>query len=184
MRPEDRRALTIGAIAIVAGVGFAFGVRPAVAQLAQKHQQLEEQHALLVRERALLAGSMKLLGAQREMDKAMASESNRLFPGDSVSAMAALTSFAADAAIKAAVRLTTLEGRQPRAKDGVIELAVEMRGEGTWRDVLYFIRALESADRLVHLGNVRIERGARGGPLGGALVSVGVTVVGYARGAR
>ena len=184
MRAQDRRALIIGATAIIAGVAFAFGVRPAVAQLALTHQQLSEQQELLMRERALLAGSMKLLAAQRETDNALAVESKRLFPGDSVGAMAEVTSFVSAAATKAAVRLTTLEGRQPRVRDGVIELAVEIRGEGTWKDVLYLVRALESADRLVNLTNLHIERGARGGPLGGALVSVGVTVVGYARGGR
>jgi hypothetical protein len=49
--------------------------------------------------------------------------------------------------------------------------------------MLAFLRVLESSARLLDLTSVRIERGARGGPLGGDLVSLSATVAGYAKGA-
>ncbi|MDB4912805.1 MAG: Pilus assembly protein PilO [Gemmatimonadetes bacterium] len=182
MRAQDRRAVAMGtAIVLVVGA-YTLGVRPAMAHLAESHAMLAEQRALLVRERALVADSARLLDVQRTAARALAAESPRLFAGDSVAATANLTSFTTDMATTTGVRLTTVEGRAPRAEHGVIQLAVDLRGEGSWRQVLLFVHALETSSRLVNVASVRIERGARGGPLGGTLVSMAATVVSFAKG--
>ena len=78
---------------------------------------------------------------------------------------------------------STVEGRTPHSERGVTRLSVDIRGEGSWRQVLAFVHALESTARLVDVASVRIERGARGGPLGGELISLAATLNGYARSA-
>lgn len=182
LRPQDRRALVLGAVVLVTLLGFTRIVRPAMASLAQERQALSAQKELLARERALLAAAPKLPQVQRNVNQVLAAESARLFAGDSVAASAELTSFVTDVASATGVRVSMVEGRPPRTTSGVSRLSVDVRGEGTWRQVLAFIRSVESSGHLVDASSVRIERGMRGGPLGGSLVSVSATLTGYGRG--
>ena len=181
LRPQDRRALVAGIVVLVALLGFTRIVQPALASLAQERQALSEQKKLLAREQALLIIAPELPRAQRTVNEALAGESARLFAGDSVAATAELTSFVTDVASATGVRVSMVEGRPSRATNGVSQLSVDVRGEGTWRQVLAFIRSVESSGHLVDASIVRIERGMRGGPLGGALVSMSATLTGYGR---
>lgn len=183
LRRQDRRALTLGAIALVAMLGYARVARPAFDQLTRDEQALAEQKDLLARERALLAIAPSLPHAQRDADRVLAAEQSRLFAGDSVAATAALTSYAADVASAAGVKLSMVEGRAPVTRRGLTRLMVDMRGEGSWRQVLSFVRVLESAEQLVDVATLRLERGPRGGPLGGDTVTLFVTIAGYSRSA-
>ena len=183
LRPQDRRALVLGAAALAAMFSYARLVRPAIDDLAHRRSSLIEQQSLLARERALLAVAPALPRAANAVQRTIVAETPRLFAGDSVAATAALTAFVTDVASATGVHLTTLDGRPPRSARGITRLSADLRGEGSWRQVLAFIRALESSARLVDLSAVRIERGARGGPLGGDLVSISASVVGYGRGA-
>ena len=183
LRPQDRRALVIGFIVLTAMSGYTLVIRPTIDDLARHRDMLAEQKGLLARERSLLAVAPTLPRARNAVTQTLVSEQLRLFSGDSVAATAALTSFVTDVASATGVRLTTLDARPPRSARGVTRLAADLRGEGSWRQVLAFVRALESSARLVDLAAVRIERGARGGPLGGALVSVSASVAGYSRSA-
>lgn len=183
-RPQDRRALLLGGIALALMLGWTRIVRPAVAQLRERERAVAAQRDLLARERALLAVAPKLPGMQRATDQAIAAESPRLFAGDSVGATAELTAYVADVASESDVRLTSVEARAPSTERGVMRLLVDARGEGSWSDVLGFVQALESSEQLADVASVRIERGPRGNAAGGPTVSVTVTVAGYGRGAR
>lgn len=183
LRAQDRRALLVGGVVLGALFGFVRIVRPAMDSLAHQRQVLAEQAALLARERSLLAVAPALSRAQGDVSRALAAEATRLFDGDSVAATGALSGFVADVAAATDFRLITVEGRPPRSARGVTRLSVDVRGEGSWRAALTFVRALESTARLVDVTTVRIERGARGGPLGGELVSVSATLNGYGRSA-
>jgi hypothetical protein len=185
LRPQDRRALVLGGVALALMLGWTRVVRPAVAQLRERERAVATQRDLLVRERALLAVAPKLPALQRATDGAIAAESSRLFAGDSVGATAELTAYVADVASESEVRLTSVEARAPSTERGVMRLLVDARGEGSWSDVLDFVKALESSEQLADVESVRVERGPRGGnPAGGPVVSVTVTVAGYGRGAR
>jgi hypothetical protein len=72
-----------------------------------------------------------------------------------------------------------VEAQAPRTVQGITTLAVDVRGEGSWRNALAFMNSLEAATRLVDIVTLRVERGARGGALGGDLVSIAATVAGY-----
>jgi len=184
MRPQDRRALLLGGVALALMLGYSRVARPAIERLRERERTLTEQRELLQRERALLAAAPTIPAMQKSADRALAAEDGRLFAGDSVGATAELTAYVADVASDAGVRLTSVEARAPSAQRGVTKLTVDARGDGTWSKVLDFVAALESSEQLVDVTSVRVERGARGGgPLGDAsTVSVVVTVVGYARG--
>ena len=184
MRPQDRRALTIGAIVLVALLGYSRVLKPGLDGLALERRTLSERSALLSRERALVAAAPSLPRLQKEANQVLTAERARLFAGDSVAATAELTSYASQVATAAGMHLTTIEGRTPTTARGVTRLLVDVRGEGSWRQVLAFVRLLEVSGQLVDVTSLRLERGPRGGALGGDQVSISATLAGYSRGAR
>ena len=184
MRPQDRRALTVGAIALVLLLGYSRVLKPALERLALERRTLSEQGGLLARERALVAAAPSFPRLQKDASQILSAERARLFAGDSVAATAELTSYVAQVSTVAGVHLTTIEARTPNTERGVTRLLVDVRGEGTWRQALAFVRLLEVSAQLVDVSALRIERGVRGGPLGGDLVSISATLAGYSRGAR
>lgn len=181
---RNRRAVVLGALILAAAIAFTQILRPMYGAYLQARNTLVDQRILLGRERALVDASTRLPTTQREIERVMAGEQARLFEGDSVSATAALTEFTADVARATGVKLFTLETRPPRTDSAVTRLSIDLRGEGRWPDVLAFTRVLESSARLVHISSIRIERGARGGPLGGTLVSISATFTAFALGTQ
>jgi type II secretory pathway component PulM len=184
MRPQDRRALTVGAIVLVALLGYSRVLKPALDRVAIERRTLSEQSALLARERALLVAAPSFPRLQKEANQALTTERGRLFAGDSVAATAELSSYVSQVATAAGVHLTTVEARTPTTAQGVTRLLADVHGEGSWRQVLAFVRLLEVSGQLVDVTSIRLERGARGGPLGGDLISISATLAGYSKGAR
>ena len=184
LRPQDRRALMIGAVLLAVLLGYSRIAKPALENVRTSRRDLADQQALLVRERALVAAAPSLPKAQREVKQVLAAESSRLFVGDSVAATAELSAYVSQIATAAGVHLTTVDGRTPVTTRALTRLSVDIRGEASWRQVLNFLHVLETSGQLVDLVNVRIERGPRGGPLGGDMVSMGATLAGYSRGGR
>jgi type II secretory pathway component PulM len=180
LRAQDRRALLLGAAALLLLLGYSAFIRPALQQLAADRHSVESERALLDRERSLLGAAPLLPRMARETKSVLAAESPRLFAGDSVAATAALTAFIAQSANSTGVRLTSVDARPPRTQLGIVSLSVDVRGEGSWPEVLAFLRAAETSGRLIDVTNLRLERGARGGDIG-TLVSLSATLVGYAR---
>ena len=184
LRSQDRRALVTGAVALAVLLGYSRIAKPAMENVRASRDELADQRALLLRERALVAAAPRLPQAQREVKQVLAAESSRLFLGDSVAATAELSAYVSQIAAAAGVHLTTVDGRTPVTTRALTRLSVDVRGEASWRQVLNFLHVLETSGQLVDLVSVRIERGPRGGPLGGDMVSLGATLAGYSRGGR
>ena len=176
--------MIVGASALVVLLGYSRVARPVLEKRRAEQQTLSEQEALLARERSLVAAAPALPGAQRDVSQALAAEAPRLFAGDSVAATAELSAYVSQIASAAGVHLTTVDGRTPVTTRALTRLSVDVRGEASWRQVLNFVHVLETSGQLVDVTSVRIERGPRGGPLGGDLVSVAATFAGYSRGGR
>lgn len=184
LKSQDRRALVVGGVMLVLLVGYARVLKPGLARLAAERELVADQRALLVRERALVAVAPSLPARLKQVNQVLATERPRLFAGDSVAASAELTAFASQVAQVAGVQLASIEARTPVTTRGVTRLTADVRGDGSWRQVLAFVRLLEVSGQLVEVSSIRLERGARGGPLGGDLVSISATLTGYSRGAR
>ncbi|HEX9485063.1 MAG TPA: hypothetical protein VF929_10800, partial [Gemmatimonadaceae bacterium] len=135
LREQDRRALIVGVVVVAALLGYARLARPAFERLQLERRAVADQEALLGRERSLLAAAPAFPNAQREATHILVTESPRLFTGDSVAATAELSAYVAGVATASGVRLTAVEGRAPRADRGVTRLSVDVRGEGSWRQV-------------------------------------------------
>ena len=179
LRPQDRRALIRGGIVLTVVFAYALVVRPAAAELGAQRELLKEEETSLARERSLVASVQRLPRARDSIISQLRAEAPRLFAGDSVAATAQLTAYVTGIAGASQMRLTSVEAHAPRTVQGITTLVVDLRGEGRWRNALAFVHSLESATRLVDIVTLRIERGARGGPLGGDLVSFSATVAGY-----
>ncbi len=180
LRPADRRALVYGGIAIAILLTYSLVARPALARLSADRQTLGVRRGLLEKERALLAAAPQLPRIEQAARSALATELPRLFTGDSVAATAELNTYVSQLASAAGIRLSSVEGRPTSVDRGLMRVNVEVRGEGNWRQILTYARSLESSTRLVQISKVRVERGARGGPLGGAMISMSATLSGYA----
>ncbi|MEO5814683.1 MAG: GspMb/PilO family protein [Gemmatimonadaceae bacterium] len=180
---RDQRTLVIGALAVVAMLGYAKLWRPMVAETSARMATLGQQSSLVQRERELLAGMSTLPRERETLRRAMQESRDRLFNGDSIAAVAALATYVSDVARATGTRLGSVEARPVSHVGGLTTLAVELHGEATWRQAVGFIRALESAGPLIDVRELRLETGARGGPLGGDLVSITGTVSGYSAGA-
>ena len=174
----------IGGITLAVLLGYSRIARPAFDRHIAQHRAVEEQRALLGREQALVAAAPAFPRAQRDADNALAAESPRLFRGDSVAATAELSAYVSQVATASGVHLSTVDGRAPVSTRGLVRLSVDVRGEATWRQVLTFVHHLETSSQLVDVSSIRVERGPRGGPLGGETVNVAATLTGYGKGAR
>lgn len=184
MRAQDRRALMIGGIILAVLLVYSRIARPAFDRYLAEQRAVEEQRALLGREQALVAAAPTLPRVQRDADATLATERPRLFRGDSVAATAELSAYVSQVATASGVHLSTIDGRAPQSARGLVRLSVDVRGEAAWRQVLSFVHHLEASSQLVNVSSIRIERGPRGGPLGGETVNVAATLTGYARSAR
>ena len=184
MRPQDRRALAIGGVVLGVLLGYSRLARPTFERYVEQRRAVEEQRALLGREQALIAAAPTLPRVQREADKTLAAETARLFRGDSVAATAELSAYVSQVATESGVHLSTVDGRAPVTSRGLVRLSVDVRGEATWRQVLAFVHHLEASSQLVDVSSIRVERGPRGGPLGGETVNFAATLTGYARTTR
>lgn len=184
LRPQDRRALVVGAIALVVLLGYSRVIKPAFTALGTERRALAEQGELLARERALIAAAPLLPKLQKDANQVLRAAESRLFAGDSVAATAELTSYVSQVASTTGVHLNSIDAGTPSTQRGVTHLQVDVRGDGSWRQVLAFVRLLEVSGQLVNVTNIRLERGARGGPLGGEQISIAATLAGFSRGAR
>lgn len=180
LSPEDRRALVLGALIVGALLAYALIGRPWFTRLQSSRAELAQQLALLAREEALLDSRSALPRLQRQANQALGAARSRLLSGDSVTATASLASFVDDIAAANGVHVSSLEGRTPLSASGLTTVSVELRGESRWSQALGFVHTLESTGALINVNNVRIERGARGGPLGGELVTITATLSGMA----
>ena len=174
----------IGGITLAVLLGYSRIARPTFDRHIAQRRFVEEQRALLGREQALVAAAPAFPRAQRDADNALAAESPRLFRGDSVAATAELSAYVSQVATASGVHLSTVDGRAPVSTRGLVRLSVDVRGEATWRQVLTFVHHLETSSQLVDVSSIRVERGPRGGPLGGETVNVAATLTGYGKGAR
>lgn len=178
----DRRALMIGVVSVALLLGYAHVLRPAIGSLREQRRALDDARSVLAREQGLVAAAPRLPDAQRNAQRALAQATARMLEGDSVRATAELSELVGRLAKGAGVRVGSAEGRAPVRSHGLVRLAVEVRGEASWGQLLAFIHSLESARQLLDVNAVRVERGAQGaGSIPGAAVSYSAVIAGYAR---
>ncbi len=184
MNARDRRAVITGAIVLLPGVLFIWGVRPYQAALGEARDQLATEQATLVRERAAVAAANRNPQLQRVADSAMRAMRPRLFEGkDDVMASAELASYVGDVAHRTRVWLQDA-GTRPatRGSDGVRQLHVEIRAESDLLGTLMFLQSLERGDKLVRIERLDISRSPRADEKEAETLSIAAIVSGFATG--
>lgn len=182
MKPSDRRAVIIGAIILLPGLFYIWGVKPYLAALSDTRDQLATERATLARERAAVATALHNPQLQHIADSAMRTMRPRLFEGkDDVMASAELASYVGDVARHSRVWLQDA-GTRPAspAAEGLRTLRVEIRAESDLLGTLTFLQGLERGAKLVRVDRLDISRAARVSDKEGETLSIAATISGFA----
>lgn len=184
MNARDRRAILLGALVLLPGLLFIWGVRPYQAAVADLRDQLDTERGALARERAAVAAARQNPRVQRIADSAMSSMRPRLFEGkDDVMASAELASYVGDVARHSRVWLQDA-GTRPAlpATDGLRTLRVEIRAESDISGVLMFLQSLERGDKLVRIDRFDISHAPRADEKDAETLTIAATISGFAVG--
>ena len=184
MKPGDKRAVILGALALLPFVLFIWVVRPYRAALSDARDQLEAERTALSRERAAVATARDHPQLQHAADSAMRTMRSRLFEGkDDVMASSELAAYLGDVAQRSRVWLQDA-GTRPAvlSPDGVRMLRVEIRAESDLLGTLMFIQGLERGEKLVRVERLDISKSARGDDKNMETLSIAATISGFAVG--
>jgi hypothetical protein len=184
MNRRDRRAVIYGAIVLLPGLVWIWGVRPYQAALSDARDQLATERATLARELSAIETARMNPQLQHIADSAMRAMRPRLFEGrDDVMASAELASYLGEVAHQTRVWLKDA-GTRPATQtpDGVRTLRVEIRGESDLLGTLMFLQALERGDKLVRVDRLDISRSPRADPKEGETLTIAATISGFAVG--
>ena len=161
MSARDRRAVLLGALALLPWLLYVWGVRPYMAALSDARDQLAAERATLGREQAAIEMARRNPQLQRVADSAMRAMRPRLFEGkDDVMASAELASYLGEVAQRARVWLQDASTRpaSTTGDGGVRTLRVEIRAESDLLGTLMFLQALENGDKLIRIDRLDISR--------------------------
>jgi type II secretory pathway component PulM len=163
--PRDRRALALGAAALVPALLFRGVLQPYLRARATVVEQLRAQRALLDRELSALAAARQLPRRRERVAGLLAADAPRLLSGgDPLAATAELVGYVGEAARRNHVQLQELQSRSAGAApappgDDVIQVRVELRGQTDFEGILRLLQTLERGPRLVRVDALVIEQG-------------------------
>ena len=182
MSPRDRRAVTLGALVLLPGLLYIWGVRPFRSALADAREQLRTERETLARERAAVALAQRNPQLQHVADSAMRHMAPRLFAGrDDVMASAELASYLGEIARETRVFLQDASTRPAGpSMGGVRTLHVELRGESDLVGIMLFLQALERGNKLVRVERLDISRSPRSEDEDMETLAIAATVSGFA----
>ncbi len=182
MKPSDRRAIIIGAVVLLPGFVFIWGVRPYESALADARDRLATERLALSRERAAVANARRNPQLRHVADSATSAARPRLFEGkDDVMAGAELASYLGDVARDTRVWLEDASTRPTvPAVDGVRTLNVDVRAESDLLGTLMFLQALERGPKLVRIDRLEISRAPRADEKAEEALSISATISGFA----
>ena len=157
---RDRRALLLGVAVLAPFFLFQYGLQPYLAARADVNEQLRTQRDLLTRELALLAQADAYPEAAAASVAALEEIEPRLFSGpDEISASGALVSYLGGEAERHRVLLQQSETRAAETTaEGLLVLAVGLRGMSDLQGLLSFLHALETGGKLVRVEQLGITR--------------------------
>jgi hypothetical protein len=160
MSPKDRRAIILGAIIVLPGLIFIWGVRPYRNALASTRDELETAKLALSREKAAVAAGPETPGGQQSADSALKMVVPRLFEGrDDAFASAQLAAYLGAIARRSRVLMEDANTRpSTTSPEGIRTLRVEVRAESDVQGVATFLHNLESGTKLVRVDRLEISR--------------------------
>lgn len=181
---RDRRALSIGATAVVIAAGTRLLLFPYVTKEEALHDQIVQE------ERALLHDQLVLRSAREQPEQFTRAEEDlfRMLPrlvngGTETSIQAALVEDVQAAAQSGGVRLDRLEPLKSEVVgDGVRAHSIRVDGEGDLEGILTLLSALDASPVLMRIANLSISGGAApayASPSGAEKLRFRCTITGY-----
>lgn len=182
MSSRDRRALRLGAFVSLPLLLWSLAVKPYRAALAGTRAEIERERSLLERELTLLAHAPRMPQDLREARRASASSEQRLFVGnDVIEATSSLSSHVGRALRTAGLVVQQVESRDAaEERNGLRQISIDVRSEGSLAGVLRALRSLESGGRLVRVTRISVEKSLASAPGTAELLVLSATVRGYA----
>lgn len=180
---RDRRALLIGAAAIVPGLLFRFAVVPYARELTEARARIESERELLGRERGLRAEAAFLPVVLRQEQAQFSTVMPLLFAGEEPALVAAdVQDYIDEAATSSRFRVDQMQTEPTRPVDGgLVAVPLTVRGQTDFAGLLELLRRLAEGPKLLRVGRLAVEArspGAAGAPEPEVL-SVTLRVEGY-----
>lgn len=181
----DRRALLIGALILGPAIAIKLLLLPLVRSWSDLRAEIATERSLLAREeQLLLEGESWATRARADGDRLLAA-APRLYNGaDPVAGAGALAGYLSQHAVARRVFLQQTELRPTTlAGEGVVALAVELRGSTDLEGLLRFVQDLEGGKPLVRVERIHVERSERpafGPRVDEEVLSFSLTVRGFA----
>lgn len=157
---RERAILPAGAVVLALLLDWLCLARAHWATLIAERERLSVLHVELAAARREVAAQADMKQTVREAARALRRASARL-PDERE--LGALLASVAGGARDAGLELLLLRPKAERVAADHILVPVELHGRGTFREALTFLRDLEHLDRLVHVGDLRIERPVQAG---------------------
>jgi hypothetical protein len=160
MAAKDRRAIILGAIIVLPGLIFIWGIRPYRNALTNARDELVTARLALSREMAAVAAGPETPGGQQSADSALRMVSPRLFEGrDDAFASAQLAAYLGSVARRSRVLMEDANTRpSTTSPEGIRTLRVEVRAESDVQGVATFLHNLEAGSKLVRVDRLEVSR--------------------------
>lgn len=173
---RDKRALRLGVMLAAPILILQFAVRPYVAVLSQRTDDLATQRGLLARELQVLQERGDYEAHNGQALRLLTDTEKQLFLSpDEVSTSAALTRHVTEHARRATVQLHQMQTLPVVSlSEEIVAVEVEIRGESDFEGVLTFLQGLELGDKLITIPVIRV-----GSVTSGASDANEPTVIGF-----
>lgn len=180
---RDRRAIRLGALALLPALAWVFSVSPWLDAVGDRRSRLEARRSLLRAEHDLLAARERYPEAVRAAAARLQAAAPSLLDSRSRGvATAGLTQFVEDRAAASRVRLTATEPRPTRRLDArLVAVPLRVEGQTDLQGVLGFLESLEAGPKLLQVEDLRIRRpgGVRRGEEEMEVLGFSATVTGF-----
>ncbi|MBX6364446.1 MAG: hypothetical protein IRZ00_11310 [Gemmatimonadetes bacterium] len=156
---RDRRALLLGAAAIVPGLLFRFAVVPYARELADARAAVQSERDLLARERGLRAEAMFLPAVLRQEQARFSTVKPLLFAGEEPALVAAdVQDYIDEAAVPSRFRVDQMQTEPARSgRGGLIAVPLTVRGQTDFAGLLELLRRLAEGPKLLRVGRLVVE---------------------------
>jgi hypothetical protein len=180
--PRDRRAVLLGALALLPALLWIAAVRPYRAALEDVRARTAVERALLEREEALIAGAAGTAGYEAMQETAQRAALRLVSAANVPLAEAQVTGFLEELALLSRVLLQELRGVEPRrgeTYDGTLQpIRLSVRGESDLEGVMTFLQRIEHSPLLMRVSELALEPQYEGSARAGDRRMTGV--VGFA----
>ena len=157
--PRDQRAVRAGLLVAVPVLAYTLLAKPYTLDVRRKLDALHEQSDLLSREEGIISNRPALRVELPLADASTLRVSSRLYSADTALAATAFGRDVADIVKDEGLVIQRIETRDSVTRwAGLQELAVDVRAQGSFAEILHVLMRLEASSRLTQVMRLAIDR--------------------------